>query len=115
VSGASAPPSDPRGYGRALAAILCYISQVRFEWSTRKAASNAKKHGVSFEEASSAFADELGAYYADPLHDDRFVLIGYSSKPRLLYVVHAEVGQESIRIISARKATAHEKKRYETD
>jgi hypothetical protein len=66
-------------------------------------------------EASSAFADPLGAYYPDALRDDRFVLIGYSRQPRLLYVVHAEVQTDAIRIISARKATRHEKTRYEND
>jgi uncharacterized DUF497 family protein len=88
---------------------------VRFVWDPRKAASNLKKHGVSFEEASTAFEDELGAYYPDALHVDRFVLIGYSRTQRLLYVVHAEVKLDVIRIISARKATRHEKTRYEND
>jgi uncharacterized protein len=85
---------------------------VRFTWDPRKAASNLKKHGVSFPEASTAFDDELGAYYPDSLHDDRFILIGYS---RLRYVVHAEVRQDVIRIISARRATSHEKAHYEND
>ena len=86
---------------------------MRFSWDRRKAAANLKKHGVSFEEASTAFDDELGAYYPDTLHEDRFILIGYSHRQRLLYVVHAEVKRDSIRIISARKATKHEKARYE--
>lgn len=88
---------------------------MRFVWDARKAAANLRKHGVSFEEASTAFDDELGAYYPDSLHDDRFVLIGLSRRQRLLYVVHAEVTREAIRIISARKATRHEKTRYEND
>jgi len=88
---------------------------VRFVWDPRKGAANLRKHGVSFEEASTAFEDELGAYYPDMLHDDRFILIGYSRRQRLLYVVHAEVQLEAIRIISARKATRHEKARYEND
>lgn len=88
---------------------------MRFVWDPRKAARNLKKHGVSFEDASSAFDDPLGAYYPDRLHDDRFVLIGYSRHQKLLFVVHAEVGVETIRIISARKATRHEKTRYEND
>jgi uncharacterized protein len=94
---------------------LYYISGVRFVWDSRKAASNLQKHGVSFEEASTAFEDELGAYYPDALHANRFVLIGYSRKQRLLYVVHAEVKLDVIRIISARRATRHEKTRYEND
>jgi uncharacterized DUF497 family protein len=88
---------------------------VRFVWDERKAAANLKKHGVSFEEASSAFDDRLGAYYPDSRHDDRLILIGYSRQHRLLYVVHAEVHVDTIRIISARKATKHEKARYEND
>jgi uncharacterized protein len=88
---------------------------VRFVWDPRKAASNLKKHGVSFDEASSAFDDPLGAYYPDRLHEDRFILIGYSGRERLLYVVHAEVGIAAIRLISARRATRHEKARYEND
>lgn len=88
---------------------------MRFVWDARKAGANLKKHGVSFQEASTAFEDELGAYYPDSLHADRFILIGYSRQQRLLYVVHAEVTPEAIRIISARKATRYEKTRYEND
>jgi hypothetical protein len=93
--------------------LLSYIKHVRFAWDPRKAASNLRKHGVSFEEASTAFQDELGAYYPDTLHENRFILIGYSRRQRLLYIVHAEVRRDAIRIISARKATKHEKARYE--
>lgn len=88
---------------------------MRFEWDPRKAARNLKKHGVSFEEAATAFEDPHGAYYPDLLHDERFILIGYSRRPRLLYVVHAEVTIDTIRIISARKATRNEKRHYEED
>ncbi len=88
---------------------------MEFVWDRRKAATNLKKHGVSFEEAATAFDDRLGAYFPDTLHDDRFILIGFSRRQRLLYVVHAEVEAAAIRIISARKATAHEKARYEID
>lgn len=88
---------------------------MQFVWDGRRAAANRRKHGVSFEEASTAFDDERGAYYPDTLHADRFILIGYSRVERLLYVVHAEVGVDAIRIISARKATKHEKARYEND
>jgi hypothetical protein len=92
---------------------MSYIIGVRFVWNPRKAAANLRKHGVSFEEASTAFDDELGAYFPDTLHEDRFILIGYSRQRRLLYVVHAEVASDVIRIISARKATRHERTRYE--
>lgn len=94
---------------------MSYNSVVRFTWDARKAASNARKHGVSFAEAATAFDDEFGAYYPDTLHEDRFILIGYSRRHRLLYVVHAEVRQDAIRIISARRATTHERARYEED
>ena len=87
--------------------------RVRFVWNARKAAANLKKHGVSFDEATTAFQDDLGAYFPDTLHDDRLILIGYSRQQRLLYVVHAEVTPSAIRIISARKATKHERARYE--
>ena len=86
---------------------------MRFSWDTKKAAANLRKHGVSFEEASTAFQDGLGAYYPDALHENRFILIGYSRPQRLLYIVHAEVKRDVLRIISARKATKHEKARYE--
>jgi uncharacterized DUF497 family protein len=96
--------------------ILSYIILLlRFEWDPRKAASNLKKHGVAFDEARTAFDDKLAAYYPDALNPDRFVLIGFSRLQRLLYVVHAEVGSDAIRIISARKATRHEKTHYEND
>ena len=88
---------------------------MRFRWDARKAASNLKKHGVSFAEAATAFDDALAAYYPDTLHHDRFILIGFSRRPRLLYVVHAEVQQDVVRIISARRATSHEKEHYEND
>jgi len=94
---------------------LSYISCVRFEWDPKKARSNVAKHGVSFDEAATAFEDRLGAYYPDTLVEARFILIGYSQRHRLLYVVHAEVSTETIRIISARKATKHEKAHYEND
>jgi uncharacterized DUF497 family protein len=88
---------------------------VRFVWDAKKARANLRKHGVSFDEAQTAFDDRLGAYYPDALHEHRFILIGYSRGRKLLFVVHAEVGEDAIRIISARKATRHEKTRYEND
>jgi uncharacterized DUF497 family protein len=95
--------------------LLSYISYVRFIWDQRRASANLKKHGVSFEEAALAFDDPLGAYYPDSLHEDRFILIGYWRQHRLLYVVHAEVTADAIRIIGARKGTKHEQTRYEND
>lgn len=88
---------------------------MRFVWDAKKARANLRKHGVSFAEAQTAFDDPLGAYYPDTLHEYRFVLIGSARGKKLLFVVHAEVGEDAIRIISARKATRHEKARYESD
>ncbi len=88
---------------------------MRFEWDPAKARANARKHRVSFAEAVTAFDDALAAYYPDTAHPDRFVLLGVSTRTRILYVVYAEVALDHIRVISARKATAHEKARYEND
>jgi uncharacterized DUF497 family protein len=87
----------------------------QFEWDPRKAEANRRKHGVTFEEASTVFTDTLSSTIPDPLHsdtEDRFVILGESSRNRLLVVVFAERG-EQIRIISARVATRREGKQYE--
>ncbi len=86
-----------------------------FEWDTNKAKKNIKIHGVSFDEASTAFKDTLSLTIYDPLHsdeEDRFVLIGDSYRNRLLVVVHT-VREDKIRIISARKVIKNERKQYE--
>jgi uncharacterized DUF497 family protein len=87
-----------------------------FEWDDRKATANAKKHGVSFDEAKSVFVDERAKLIDDPDHsedEDRFVLLGLSSALRLLLVCHCYRSESNvIRIISARKATAKESKSY---
>ncbi len=86
-----------------------------FEWDTNKARLNLKKHGLSFDEASTAFCDPLSKTIEDPLHsenEERFVLIGRSIQGRLLVIVHTERG-ERIRIISARLATKRERLGYE--
>jgi len=88
---------------------------VRFEWDPKKSKRNLEKHGVSFEEAVTVFYDPLSATFDDPDHsvgEYRDITIGLSSRDRLLVIAHAERG-ESIRIISARPATAHERKRHE--
>jgi len=88
-----------------------------FEWNEEKASSNKKKHKVSFEEASTVFGDLLSLTIPDPLHskdEDRLVIIGQSEKQRLLVVVHVE-RNSSIRLISARPATVHERTFYEED
>ena len=86
-----------------------------FEWDEKKAKSNLLKHGVSFEEASTAFADDLSITIEDPLHsddEDRFILIGLSKFSNILVVVHVERA-DVLRIISARKASKKEQKFYE--
>lgn len=88
---------------------------LRFEWSPRKATTNLAKHGVSFEEAASVFADPLAYTFADPDHSDdeaRQLTFGVSSRGRLLTVVSTERG-DAIRIVSARKATRYERGIYE--
>ena len=92
------------------------MSQIRFEWDAKKAKSNEKKHGVSFDEARSVFFDEQALLLEDPqtLHEEeRFVLMGLSASLRLLVVVHALRDGDVIRIISARKATRLETREYE--
>ena len=86
-----------------------------FEWDDAKASENLKKHGISFSEASTVFADPLARTISDPLHSDeegRFVILGQSSLQHNLVVVHTYRGTV-IRIISARTATARERKDYE--
>jgi uncharacterized DUF497 family protein len=85
---------------------------VQFEWNPRKATDNLKKHGVSFEEASTVFGDPLAVTIRDPLHsanEQRFVTVGRSTRQRVLVVVHTERA-DAIRIISARLATPREKR-----
>ena len=88
-----------------------------FEWDPKKARLNIKIHGISFDEASTAFRDPLSRTIDDPLHsegEERLVLIGHSIRGRLLVVIHTERG-DRIRIISARLATGKERLRYEED
>ena len=92
------------------------MATLAFACDPTKARANVRKHGVSFDEAQSVFLDEDARLLDDPDHsedEDRFILLGMSAVPRLLVVVHAyrEAGA-LIRIISARKATARERKTY---
>lgn len=92
------------------------MSQIRFEWDSRKAKTNEKKHGISFEEAQSVFYDEQALLLEDPrpLHEEeRFILLGLSRSLRILVVVHALRDSDVIRIISARRATRLETREYE--
>jgi len=86
-----------------------------FEWDENKATQNVRKHKVSFEEASTVFADALARTIYDPLHsyeEDRFIMLGESQQRRLLVVVFSD-RENRIRIISARLATRRERKDYE--
>ena len=86
-----------------------------FEWDPIKAKRNIRVHGISFDEASTAFKDTLSLTIYDPLHsakEERLILIGNSHRNRLLVIVHTERG-DNIRLISARKATKHERETYE--
>ena len=89
---------------------------MEFEWDREKAKRNLRKHKVSFDEAMTIFYEPLSATFDDPDHstdEERLITIGYSSRSRLLVVSHTERGK-TIRIINARPATAHERKRHES-
>jgi uncharacterized DUF497 family protein len=88
---------------------------IRFEWDRNKAESNRRKHGVSFDEASTAFGGTLSLTIPDPDHsigEERFVLLGFTYRDNLVAVAFAERG-ETIRILSARPATRRERRVYE--
>jgi uncharacterized DUF497 family protein len=92
------------------------MDALKFAWDEVKAASNQRKHGVSFEEAKSVFADDFARLIADPDHsaeEDRFVLLGLSASLRILVVCHCYRHGDTIRIISARKADRSERTQYE--
>ena len=87
-----------------------------FEWDDRKAATNLRKHGVSFEEAITALADPAAVTAPDLYDPDRSITIGNSRLLRVLFVVHTETRRSGrVRIVSARKASAAQRKRYEKD
>ncbi len=92
------------------------VFMIDFEWNKSKATSNLKKHGISFEEAKTTFFDEYAIQFFDDSNsseEDRFILLGMSSETRILIVSHCERNDgKLIRIISARKATAKERKFY---
>ncbi len=87
-----------------------------FEWDTNKASINEKKHGVTFEEASTVFFDENAILFDDPDHsevEERFLILGISDQTKMLIVSHCYRGKDGrIRIISARKATKKEARQY---
>jgi uncharacterized protein len=88
---------------------------MRFEWNPGKAAENERKHGVTFDEAATCFDDPNGCYLRNesPSYEDRLILIGISSRSRLLFVVHAEALRDAIRIVSARKASPAQRRIYD--
>lgn len=91
---------------------------MQFEWDPSKNDTNQKKHKVSFEEAKTVFYDEDAIMFDDPDHSDdeeeKFLMLGFSSKARILLVCHCFRAQDRIiRIISARKATTEEKMTYD--
>ena len=93
-----------------------HMEGLRFDWDERKQKTNIKKHGVSFEEARTAFYDENAIQYFDPDHsedENRFLLLGISIKPQILVVCHCFRESETlVRIISARKADKFEQQAY---
>lgn len=92
---------------------------IKFEWDSGKATANARKHGVSFEEAQSVFYDEFAVQFFDEEHsgeEERFLLLGMSTGAKLLLVCHCERDAgNAIRIISARKATQRESTFYRSE
>ena len=90
---------------------------MEFEWDPRKALSNVRKHGVSFEEAATVFSDPLAAYYQDSDHsvsERRYLVIGTSSKQRLVHIAFAD-RRGRIRIIQAREPSKNEISQYEEE
>jgi uncharacterized protein len=89
---------------------------VRFTWDLRKASANCRKHGIEFHEAATVFEDPLSTTFPDEAcstrEEPRFVTIGIAQSGRLLVVAHAN-SDDTVRIISARRATRHERKFYE--
>ncbi|MDQ5849554.1 MAG: BrnT family toxin [Pseudomonadota bacterium] len=89
---------------------------MRFSWDPNKDRFNQRDHSVKFQEATTVFGDSLAVTVPDPDHsigEERFITIGQSSSGNLLVVCHIEQG-DTIHIISARRATAHERKDHET-
>ena len=89
---------------------------MKFEWDPSKAQENLLNHGISFEEATTVFGDPLAGTIPDPDHSEgeaRLLTIGLTANGRLVVVSHTEEG-DTIRLISAREATSHERKQYES-
>lgn len=88
-----------------------------FEWDPKKAEINLRKHGVTFDEATTVFADPLSILQPDPSHsvvEQRYLVLGTSARRRLLVVAFAERPPRT-RLISARRATRNERRTYEEE
>ena len=89
---------------------------MRYEWDDTKAKSNKRKHGIDFADAVAVFTDTAAMTIPDEDSDEeRYITIGMDAFGRLLVAVYAWRGEDTIRLISARKATPNERKRYEED
>ncbi len=93
------------------------VDQLRFDWDPGKASANLRKHGISFEDAETVFADEDALLLDDPAHsddEDRAVLLGLGAKFRIVVVCHTlrDTGR-TVRIISSRRATRREREQYQ--
>lgn len=91
------------------------MNSIMYEWDENKNRLNQRKHGITFEEASTVFDDAEALVIPDPAHsrdEERFIILGISQKPRLLVVCHCMREYQRIRLISARKATTKEAKQY---
>jgi uncharacterized protein len=86
---------------------------VRYVWDPKKARSNEQKHGLSFEEAVTSFAHPLAIMVDDLVQHERALLIGMSKEANILVTVFIEKSEDVVRLISARLATRHERRRYE--
>jgi len=86
---------------------------VRVAWDERKAELNARKHGITFEEAATVFSDPLAVIVEDESQPENARIIGESIAERVLLVVFVERDRDLVRLISARRATRHERRRYE--
>lgn len=103
--------------GLPLLVLRSILLKVNFEWDPQKAERNQLKHGVSFREAASIFADPLSITYDDPVHsgnEHRFITVGMSYKGRVLLAAHVD-RRDRVRIISARQTTRRERKHYEEE
>lgn len=86
---------------------------MRFSWDPAKARMNRRKHGITFDEATTVFADPLALLVDDVTDPERSLITGESLFGRVLVTVFVDLGEDAIRIISARRATRQERTRYE--